>query len=301
VPQGRGVLGGKKTILYASSQYEPVTNAGTLWHDTFVVPEIRRLGYTCRNIHDPLDHKPLFHTFLPEADLVLGCGHGGETVYTGGLQEYLLECGKYDPKAVKDTGFKLLSCVPPETRIRTSEENEIPIREVLEDGRDSVLQGYNIETGVKEKSEILGTLTRGEEELIEIELIDGKSLKVTHDHPCIVRRDGEVQVIKAKDLQETDLLPVPEDVKSYVLGVVQGDGWRSEREASICQAVKEFVDQIEEMMPINTWRWVEERERTNVKNSPLKCSLWAFHLGFYQTNPMISFHGLEVFLTLREV
>jgi len=78
VPSARGMLGGKKTILYSSSDYEPVTHAGTLWFDTLVVPEIRRLGYTRRNIRDPLDHKPLFHQFLGEADLVTGCGHGGE-------------------------------------------------------------------------------------------------------------------------------------------------------------------------------------------------------------------------------
>jgi len=111
VPSARGTLGGKKTILYSSSDYEPVTHAGTLWFDTLVVPEIRRLGYTRRNIRDPLDHKPLFHQFLDEADLVIGCGHGSETTYTGGLQEPLLECGKYDPQAVKGGGAKLLSCL----------------------------------------------------------------------------------------------------------------------------------------------------------------------------------------------
>ena len=71
-------LSKKPTILYASSQYEPVTNAGTMWLSTFVVPEIRRLNYTERNIRDPLDHKPLFDAFLGEADLVIGCGHGGQ-------------------------------------------------------------------------------------------------------------------------------------------------------------------------------------------------------------------------------
>jgi len=99
-------------ILYASSDYEPVTHAGTLWHDTFVLPEIERLGHEDIHLRDPLAQRPLYEVLL-ESDFTTGCGHGGTDVYTGGLQQPLLELGKrkYDEEAIQGMGFKYLSCL----------------------------------------------------------------------------------------------------------------------------------------------------------------------------------------------
>jgi len=103
---------GKINVLYASSDYEPVTHAGTLWHDSFVIPEIERLGFRDKHLRDPMAQRPAYDALL-ESSFTTGCGHGGETVYTGGLQQPLLELGrrKYDEEAIRGMGFKYLSCL----------------------------------------------------------------------------------------------------------------------------------------------------------------------------------------------
>jgi len=106
--------GARVSVLFASSDYEPVTHAGTLWHDTYVIPEIERLGYRDKHLRDPAAQRPIYDMLL-ESDFTTGCGHGGETVYTGGLQQPLLELGdyvgKYDVEAIQGMGFKYLSCL----------------------------------------------------------------------------------------------------------------------------------------------------------------------------------------------
>jgi len=103
---------GKVNVLYASSDYEPVTHAGTLWHDTYIIPEIERLGYGNDHLRDPLAQRPIYDMLL-ESDFTTGCGHGGPDCYTGGLQQPLLELGKrkYDEEAIQGMGFKYLSCL----------------------------------------------------------------------------------------------------------------------------------------------------------------------------------------------
>jgi len=102
----------KVDVLYASSDYGPVTHAGTLWHSTYIIPEIERLGYRDKHLRDPLAQRPLYDMLL-ESDFTTGCGHGGPDVYTGGLQQPLLELGKrkYDEEAIQGMGFKYLSCL----------------------------------------------------------------------------------------------------------------------------------------------------------------------------------------------
>jgi len=68
---------GETNILYASSDYEPVTHAGTLWHDCFIVPEIERLGYRDKHLRDPAAQRPAYDALL-DSDFTTGCGHGGE-------------------------------------------------------------------------------------------------------------------------------------------------------------------------------------------------------------------------------
>jgi len=103
---------GKINILYASSDYGPVVHSGTLWHDTYIIPEIERLGYRDKHLRDPMAQRPAYNMLL-ESDFTTGCGHGGETVYTGGLQQPLLELGKrkYDEGAIQGMSFKYLSCL----------------------------------------------------------------------------------------------------------------------------------------------------------------------------------------------
>jgi len=103
----------KVDVLYASSDYEPVTHAGTLWHDTFIISEMERLGYGIKHLRDPLAQRPAYEVLL-ESDFTTGCGHGGKTVYTGGLQQPLLsskEPGHYRRGAIQGMGFKYLSCL----------------------------------------------------------------------------------------------------------------------------------------------------------------------------------------------
>jgi len=82
----------KVNVLYASSQYEPVTNAGTLWHDTFIIPEIERLGHRDKHLRDPLAQRPLYDLLL-ESNFTTGCGHGGE-------------CYSEDTEVLTENGWK---------------------------------------------------------------------------------------------------------------------------------------------------------------------------------------------------
>jgi len=104
----------KVDVLFASSDYEPVTHAGTLWHDSFLIPEMERLGYGIKHLRDPLAQRSLYEVLL-ESDFTTGCGHGGESVYTGGLQQPLLSSeegpGHYRKEAIQGMSFKYLSCL----------------------------------------------------------------------------------------------------------------------------------------------------------------------------------------------
>jgi len=101
---------GKINILYASSDYGPVVHSGTLWHDSFIIPEIERLGYRSDHLRDPAAQRPLYDMLL-NSDFTTGCGHGGADCYTGGLQQPLLKVGEYDKRAIQGMGFKYLSCL----------------------------------------------------------------------------------------------------------------------------------------------------------------------------------------------
>jgi len=100
-------------ILNASSNYEGVTRMGCLWIDTFLVPEVERLGYKLENLRDPLAQRPLYEVLL-KSDFSFGVGHGSESTFTGGLQQPLLTCkerGHYRKEAVEGGAFKYLSCL----------------------------------------------------------------------------------------------------------------------------------------------------------------------------------------------
>jgi replicative DNA helicase Mcm len=58
-----------------------------------------------------------------------------------------------------------------------------------------------------------------ENELYEIELVTGQSLRVTKQHPIFVIRDGKIRLVKAHELKKEDYLPTPSYIpikgKSY--------------------------------------------------------------------------------------
>ena len=51
-----------------------------------------------------------FQLTAPQADLIIGCGHGDEDTFTGQKEAIILEVGKYDPREVEGKVVKLLSC-----------------------------------------------------------------------------------------------------------------------------------------------------------------------------------------------
>ena len=51
-----------------------------------------------------------FRLLSPQADIIIGCGHGDVDVFTGQNEAIILEVGKYDPKEVRGKVIKLLSC-----------------------------------------------------------------------------------------------------------------------------------------------------------------------------------------------
>jgi len=51
-----------------------------------------------------------FRLLAPQADIIIGCGHGDVDVFTGQNEAIILEVGKYDPREVRGKVIKLLSC-----------------------------------------------------------------------------------------------------------------------------------------------------------------------------------------------
>lgn len=51
-----------------------------------------------------------FRLLSPQADIIIGCGHGDVDVFTGQNEAIILEVGKYDPREVRGKVIKLLSC-----------------------------------------------------------------------------------------------------------------------------------------------------------------------------------------------
>ena len=51
-----------------------------------------------------------FKLAAPQADIIIGGGHGGEDVFTGQNETIILGVGKYDPREVRGKVIKLLSC-----------------------------------------------------------------------------------------------------------------------------------------------------------------------------------------------
>lgn len=51
-----------------------------------------------------------FQLTAPQADLIIGCGHGDEDTFTGQKEAIILEVGKYNPREVEGKVVKLLSC-----------------------------------------------------------------------------------------------------------------------------------------------------------------------------------------------
>ena len=51
-----------------------------------------------------------FRLAAPQADIIIGVGHGDIDVFTGQNEAIILEVGKYDPKEIEGKVIKLLSC-----------------------------------------------------------------------------------------------------------------------------------------------------------------------------------------------
>jgi len=51
-----------------------------------------------------------FKLAAPQADIIIGVGHGDIDVFTGQNEAIILEVGKYDPREVRGKVIKLLSC-----------------------------------------------------------------------------------------------------------------------------------------------------------------------------------------------
>lgn len=51
-----------------------------------------------------------FQITAPQADIIIGCGHGDRDVFTGQNEAIILEVGKYNPREIEGKVIKLLSC-----------------------------------------------------------------------------------------------------------------------------------------------------------------------------------------------
>lgn len=71
----------------------------------YIVP---RLGPA--PLYGMLDRRLPFQVSAPQADVIIGMGHGDVDSFTGQDETLILEVGRYDPKEVEGKILKLLSC-----------------------------------------------------------------------------------------------------------------------------------------------------------------------------------------------
>jgi len=92
------------TVL-AMSDYDLPTRSASGFLLRYIAPRVepvQLLGMLVRRLP--------FRLSAPQADIIMGAGHGSEDAFTGQNEAILLEVGKYDPKEVEGKVIKLLSC-----------------------------------------------------------------------------------------------------------------------------------------------------------------------------------------------
>lgn len=91
----------------------------TVLMSDFDLPTRSASGFILRYIAPRVEPVHLFSVFarrLPfrlsalQSDIIIGVGHGDETIFSGHNEEVILEVGKYDPREVQGKVIKLLSC-----------------------------------------------------------------------------------------------------------------------------------------------------------------------------------------------
>jgi len=92
------------TVL-AMSDFDLPTRSASGFLLRYIVPRvepIQLLGVLVRRLP--------FKLAAPQADIIIGAGHGDVDVFTGQNEAIILEVGKYGPREVEGKVIKLLSC-----------------------------------------------------------------------------------------------------------------------------------------------------------------------------------------------
>ena len=62
------------------------------------------------HLYSFLARRQPFVLSAPQSDIIIGVGHGEETIFSGHNEAVILEVGKYDPREVRGKVIKLISC-----------------------------------------------------------------------------------------------------------------------------------------------------------------------------------------------
>lgn len=92
------------TVL-AMADYDLPTRSASGFLLRYIMPRMEPVA-----LFSFFDRRLPFQLFAPQADVIIGMGHGDPDVFTGQKEAIILEVGKYDSREVKDKVIKLLAC-----------------------------------------------------------------------------------------------------------------------------------------------------------------------------------------------
>lgn len=86
------------------------THYASLFYKYHVVPELTRVAGIDLHLLRLLDRRRIFSHSAKVSDLIIGTGHGDESIFTGQFLDILWEAGNYDTNECAGAIIKLLSC-----------------------------------------------------------------------------------------------------------------------------------------------------------------------------------------------
>jgi len=92
------------TVL-AMADYDLPTRSASGFILRYIAPRMEPVA-----LFSFLDRRLPFQLFAPQADVIIGMGHGEPDIFGGQNDSVILEVGKYDPKEVNGKVIKLLAC-----------------------------------------------------------------------------------------------------------------------------------------------------------------------------------------------
>uniref|UniRef100_A0A6C0EE33 DNA-directed RNA polymerase n=1 Tax=viral metagenome TaxID=1070528 RepID=A0A6C0EE33_9ZZZZ len=107
-------------------------------------------------------------------------------------------------RQVNPNQCQMLCCLTGDTEILMG--NQIDIKMIKDIVKTDIVNTVNPITLKQEPSKIYNIFSRMSEKLFEIKTSSNRIIKVTHDHPLLVNKNGKLEWINAENLQHSDYL-----------------------------------------------------------------------------------------------